>query len=73
MNLKTNSSVNPIILKGRRINQISGRKNIRTNARGQHITNKIHQRIIARIVFMKVFVSSTKHLPINKSTILLRL
>jgi hypothetical protein len=52
ISLNTISSVNPIILKGRRISQINGSKNTRTNAKGQHITNKMHQRIMARRVLM---------------------
>ena len=52
MNLKTSSIVNPTILKGSRINHTSGKRNIMTNASGQQMTNKIHQRIMARKVFM---------------------
>jgi len=52
MSLKTSSMVKPSNRKGSRINQTSGRRNIMTKASGQHITNKIHQRIMAIKVFM---------------------
>jgi len=52
ISLNTISSVNPIIRKGSRMSQIKGSRNINTSAKGQHITNKIHQRIMARRVLM---------------------
>jgi hypothetical protein len=45
MNLITTSSVNPTILKGRRIIQTSGNSISITIAIGQHNTSSIHQRI----------------------------
>jgi len=47
ISLKTISSENPIIRKGRRISQISGRRKINTSASGQHSTKRINQRKIA--------------------------
>jgi hypothetical protein len=47
INLNTTSRVNPTILKGRRISQTIGNRNISTRAKGQQSTNKIHQRRIA--------------------------
>jgi hypothetical protein len=55
MSLKTTSSVNPIILKGSRINQTIGRMNIMARARGQQIASKIHQSTRAMNVFMVFF------------------
>jgi uncharacterized membrane protein len=63
MSLKTNSSVNPIILKGSRISHINGSRNNITSAMGQHITNKIHQSIMARIVFIILLDPFAKYLP----------
>jgi hypothetical protein len=52
ISLKTISRVNPIIRKGSRISQMSGSRNNKTSANGQHITNNIHQRMMARRVLM---------------------
>jgi hypothetical protein len=63
MSLNSASSVNPTILKGRRISQIKGNKKISTSAKGQQITNKMHQRIRAMSVLMdKVFSMACKSL-----------
>jgi hypothetical protein len=48
--LNTSSMVNPTILNGSRMSQISGNRKSIIKARGQQITNKMHQRIIARKV-----------------------
>ena len=58
ISLKTTSSVKPIILKGRRINHISGSKKIKASANGQHNTNKINHKITAIIVFIEKSVST---------------
>ena len=52
INLKTTSSVNPIILNGNSSNQSTGSKNSSTNANGQQSTSKMHQRIMAMNVFI---------------------
>lgn len=57
--LKTSSSVNPTILNGNRISQISGNNNSTTNAIGQHITKRIHQRIKPRnVLITKLFFNT---------------
>ena len=61
MSLNTNSRVNPTILKGSRIIHIKGSRNNMTNAIGQHSTNKIHQRIIAIIVFIILLTFHKRH------------
>lgn len=53
INLNTTSRVNPTILKGRRINQIKGNRNISIRASGQQSTNKINQRRIAISVLIE--------------------
>ena len=53
MNLKMISMENPMILNGNKISQINGNKNKRTIARGQHSTNRMHQRIKVINVFIK--------------------
>jgi hypothetical protein len=50
--LKTRSIVSPTILNGRRISQIRGSRMMSISARGQHNTNRIHQRIIPIRVFI---------------------
>jgi len=45
INLITTSSVNPTILKGKRISQTSGNNTSITRAIGQHSTSSMHQRI----------------------------
>ena len=52
MNLKTTSSVKPIILKGSDINQTSGRRKIITSASGQQRTKRIHHNKKAIIVLI---------------------
>jgi len=52
INLKTRVMVSPTILNGRRINQMSGNRKIRTKARGQQSTRRMHQRIMASRVFI---------------------
>jgi hypothetical protein len=63
INLNTTSRVNPTILKGRRINQIIGNRNISTSANGQQRTNKIHQRRIA----ISVLISFNMRIPVQTS------
>jgi hypothetical protein len=54
MNLKIISMEKPMILNGSKINQIMGNKKISTMAKGQHITNKIHQSIsVARVLIAR--------------------
>ena len=51
MNLNTISIEKPMILKGNKISQIKGNKNMSAIANGQHKTNKIHQRMsVARVL-----------------------
>lgn len=52
MNLKMISMENPMILNGKAISQISGNKNTRAMASGQHNTKRIHQRSKVSNVFM---------------------
>jgi hypothetical protein len=52
MNLKMISIENPMILNGNKINQISGNKNNRAMAMGQHSVKRMHQRIKASNVFI---------------------
>jgi hypothetical protein len=62
--LNTRPMVSPTILNGSRMSQINGNRNNIINARGQHITNKIHQRIIARSVRISIlFETSACKLP----------
>jgi hypothetical protein len=66
INLNTSSMVKPTILNGSRISQISGKRNSIIKARGQHIANKIHHRIIARKVRISIlFLSFVHKLPAN--------
>jgi len=63
ISLKTISRENPIIRKGSRINQISGRRKINASASGQHNTKSINQRKIA----IKVFIKDRVVLPITNN------
>jgi hypothetical protein len=69
-NLNNNSIESPMIRNGRRISQMRGNRMIKTSASGQHITSRIHQRIIPIKVFMYDAVLSstdTNHWPDSKS------
>jgi hypothetical protein len=67
ISLKTTSSVNPIILNGRRISHINGSKKIKASAKGQHITNKMNHKKTAIIVFIEKFPRNfTNNEPISK-------
>jgi hypothetical protein len=68
INLKTISSENPMIRKGRRINQINGSRKINTSASGQHSTKRINQRKIAINVLINYdncFVVKAKYNPLS--------
>jgi hypothetical protein len=55
MNLKTISIENPMILNGKRMSQIKGKKKINAIAKGQHSTNRMHQRIkVARVLIIQL-------------------
>jgi len=56
MNLKTSSSVSPTIRNGSNTSHTIGKMKISTRAIGQQSTNKMHQRITTRSVFMKKFL-----------------
>ena len=63
INLKTTSSVNPIILNGSSISQMMGRININAKANGQHNAKSINQRRIAIIDFTSwIFIETKKSL-----------
>jgi hypothetical protein len=49
-----------MILNGRSISQMSGKRNNIIKARGQQITNKKHQRIAARNVFILFYALFNK-------------
>jgi hypothetical protein len=49
ISLNTTSSENPIILKGNNKSHSKGNRKISAKAKGQHITNKIHQSKMAII------------------------
>lgn len=52
INLKTISSVKPMMRKGNKMSQMIGRTKIIASANGQQRTNRIHQRIRAMSVFI---------------------
>jgi len=59
MSLKTTSIEKPMILKGRRISQRSGKRKTNAIAKGQHSTNKMHQRInVARVLIKNLLVKT---------------
>lgn len=65
INLKTTSSVNPIILNGRRMSHRSGRINKNTIANGQQTAKRMNHKISAKMNFM--FFSNSQEQTIGQS------
>jgi hypothetical protein len=61
MNLITTSSVNPTILKGKRISQTSGNNTTIIMAIGQQSTSRIHQRINPIKILMSLSEQNVRH------------
>jgi hypothetical protein len=58
INLKIASIVKPSILKGSSTSQMIGSSTINNSARGQHITNRIHHKIITSNVLISIMIYS---------------
>jgi hypothetical protein len=61
ISLNTRSMDNPMILNGRRINQMMGKSTISTSARGQHSTKRIHHNNRLISVFIIRFYNAVQN------------